>query len=203
MCFDFAAQAGQTWMIEVRAAREGSPLDSVVRVLDCRRSTRSARSAAGRPRFVFHVSRQGFDSNRRLSLAQLGGDEAQSIPLRRRRSRQAVSLSSWTRLGLQRLSRTSAADSAYFDTTPVTHALQEPCYIVEPYAPGTELPANGLPVFTLYFENDDESQRRWGRGFAADVYCAPDGEYLVELQDVAAISGRGLPLSIEYPPAPA
>ena len=39
----------------------------------------------------------------------------------------------------------------YFDTSAVSHALNEPVYIVEPYAPGTRLADNGLPVFPLYY----------------------------------------------------
>ncbi len=78
----------------------------------------------------------------------------------------------------------------FFDTTPVTHALQEPCYIVEAFAPETDLPANGLPIFTLYFENDDESQRRWG-GDSLLTFTAPhDGEYCIVLEDVRQFHGE-------------
>ena len=51
----------------------------------------------------------------------------------------------------------------YFDTTPLAHALGEPCYIVEPHPPGTKLVPNGLPVFPLNFENDDDSHRELGK----------------------------------------
>ncbi len=51
----------------------------------------------------------------------------------------------------------------YFDTTPFTHALNETCYVVQPYPPGTELVKNGLPVFTIYHENDDDAHRELGK----------------------------------------
>ena len=51
----------------------------------------------------------------------------------------------------------------YFDTTPLAHALGEPCYVVQPHPPGTELIPNGLPVFPLYFENDDDAHRELGK----------------------------------------
>jgi len=37
---------------------------------------------------------------------------------------------------------------AFFDTSPTAHALDEPCYIVEPHRQ-RQLAANGLPLFTL------------------------------------------------------
>src|SRR5690606_8139006 len=48
----------------------------------------------------------------------------------------------------------------YFDTTARAHALGEPGYVVVPYAIGTVLPNNGLPVITVNYENDDDSQRK-------------------------------------------
>ena len=50
----------------------------------------------------------------------------------------------------------------YFGTTAITHALNEPCYIVEPHPPGTKLIPNGLPQYTLYYENDDDGWRKLG-----------------------------------------
>ena len=36
----------------------------------------------------------------------------------------------------------------YFNTSPISHALEEPTYIVEPHPPGARLAQNGLPIFT-------------------------------------------------------
>ena len=67
--FRFAAKAGQTWMIEVQAARDGSPLDSVVRVLDADGRPVPRSLAEGSPRFVLQFSWQRFNSDWGLSFA--------------------------------------------------------------------------------------------------------------------------------------
>jgi hypothetical protein len=78
---------------------------------------------------------------------------------------------------------------AFFETTSRAHALGEPAYIVVPYAVGTELPNNGLPVFTLYYENDDESQRKLGKDSRLTFVAPADGEYLVRVSDVRGFGG--------------
>jgi hypothetical protein len=77
----------------------------------------------------------------------------------------------------------------YFDTTPLAHALGEPCYIVEPHPPGTKLVANGLPVFPIYYENDDDAHRELGKDSRLFFTAPADGEYLVKLKDVRGFSG--------------
>jgi hypothetical protein len=176
-------------MIEVRAARDGSPLDSVVRVLD----------EQGRPvpRLLLRAVRDSYFTFR-------GKDSTQTGDFR---------LHNWEEMTLNQYLYASGEvvklyhyprgpDSGFnvypnfgnrhgfFDTTPVTHPLGEPCYIVEPYAPGTELPANGLPVFTLAYENDDESQRRWDRDSLLTFTAPSDGQYVVALEDVREFQGE-------------
>ena len=58
---------------------------------------------------------------------------------------------------------------AFFDTTSRAHALGEPAYIVVPYAVGTELPNNGLPVFTRQLRERRRRAAQARQGFAADV----------------------------------
>ena len=78
---------------------------------------------------------------------------------------------------------------AYFDTSAVAHALDEPAYIVEPHAPGAKLVANGLPVFPLFFANDDDADRKVG-GDSRVLFTAPaDGAYLVRVSDSRGLGG--------------
>ena len=77
----------------------------------------------------------------------------------------------------------------YFDTSATTHALDEPCYIVEPHPPGTKLVPNGLPVFPLYYANDDDGERKLGRDSALTFTAPADGEYLVRVSDVRELGG--------------
>ena len=47
----------------------------------------------------------------------------------------------------------------YFGTTHTAHALGEPAYIVSPLGPSETPTANGLPIFDVYYENDDDPMR--------------------------------------------
>src|SRR4029079_3619261 len=79
---------------------------------------------------------------------------------------------------------------AFFETTSRAHTLGEPAYIVVPYAVGTELPNNGLPVFTLFYENDDDSQRKLGKDSRLTFVAPADGTYFVRVTDVRGFSGE-------------
>ena len=77
----------------------------------------------------------------------------------------------------------------YFDTSAVDHALNEPVYIVEPYAPGTHLADNGLPVFPVYYSNDDDGSRKLGRDSRLMFTAPADGDYLVRVTDTRGYGG--------------
>ncbi len=72
---------------------------------------------------------------------------------------------------------------------PLAHALGEPCYIVQPHPPGTKLVPNGLPVFSLYYENDDDAHRELGKDSRLFFTAPADGEYLVKIKDVRGSPG--------------
>ncbi|HLQ47082.1 MAG TPA: PPC domain-containing protein, partial [Planctomycetaceae bacterium] len=72
----------------------------------------------------------------------------------------------------------------YFDTSATIHALDAVCYIVEPYPVGTKLIDNGLPVFPLNFENDDDGERELGNDSRLTFTAPADGTYLVRVTDV-------------------
>jgi hypothetical protein len=77
----------------------------------------------------------------------------------------------------------------YLGTTPTFHPMGQPMYKVSIHPPGTTFPANGLPVVTLYYRNDDGSG-----AFGKDsrlVFDPPaDGEYQVRIGDAR---GQGSP----------
>ena len=88
----------------------------------------------------------------------------------------------------------------YFDTTPLAHSLGEPCYIVEPHPPGTKLVPNGLPVFSLNFENDDDSHRELGKDSRLLFTAPADGDYLVKIKDVRGLQGPDFRYSLAIRP---
>lgn len=78
----------------------------------------------------------------------------------------------------------------YFDTSAAVHAKDEPVYIVEAYSPKSKIIENGLPVFPVYFSNDDEADRKLGRD-SRILFTAPeDGTYLIRVADVRGFSGE-------------
>ena len=88
----------------------------------------------------------------------------------------------------------------YFDTTPLSHALNEPCYIVEPIAPEENVIPNGLPVFPVYFENDDSSQRDLGSDSRLFFTAPEDGDYLVKISDVRNYEGPDFKYQLDIRP---
>ena len=77
----------------------------------------------------------------------------------------------------------------YFGTTAMSHALQSPCYIVEPWPPGTTFLPNGLPIFEINYENDDDSRRELGKDSRLKFVAPEDGDYLVRVTDVRGFGG--------------
>lgn len=186
--FRISAQQGEQLIFETRAATRGSSLDSKIEILDL----------AGNPvpRLLLRAVRDTEVEFRGMSSDQRG-----------------VRLKYWEEMLLNdyvylngevikhfRQRRGPDADAqfypengnriALFDTTPRTHALGEPGYLVVPYAIGTPLPSNGLPVFTINYENDDDAQRKLGRDSKLLFVAPADGDYLIRVSDVRGYSGE-------------
>lgn len=91
----------------------------------------------------------------------------------------------------------------YFDTTAAAQARDQPIYIVEAYPPGSPIVENGLPVFPLYFQNDDDGERELGSDSRLTFTAPEDGEYLVRVVDSRGFGGEdfGYLLTVR-PPKP-
>ncbi|MDR3634028.1 MAG: hypothetical protein P4L84_09495, partial [Isosphaeraceae bacterium] len=186
--FQFAAKAGEQWVFEVNAARAQSKLDSFLEVLD----------AHGQrvPRVLLQAVRDSYFTFR-------GKNDSETDDFR---------VFNWEEMHINDYLYANGEvvkfwlfprgpDSGfvaypgqgnrwgYFDTTPLAHALGEPCYIVQPHPPGTKLVANGLPVFSLYYENDDDAHRELGKDSRLFFTTPADGEYLVKIKDVRGLQG--------------
>jgi WD40 repeat protein len=77
----------------------------------------------------------------------------------------------------------------YFDTTATTHALNEPAWIVRELAAQESPIPNGLPVFPVFYTNDDDSNRIDGVNSKLTFRPNQDGEYLVRVRDARGQSG--------------
>ncbi len=187
-CFAFEAQAGQQIRLEVMAAKNGSPLDSVVDVLDDQ----------GRP-----VLRTRLQAVRNSWFTFRGKDSDTSDDFR---------VFYWQEMELNDLLYADGEvvrlwhyprgpDSGFrvypgfgkrhtvFDTTPVAHALQAPCYIVVPRAPEEPIVPGGLPVFPVYYRNDDDGSRAAGRDSRLMFTAPTDGTWIARVTDARGFQG--------------
>ncbi len=185
--FRLELQAGQTVVIETLAHRFGSPVDTRIEVLD----------AQGRvvPRLLLQAVRDSYITFRPIDSDQI---EARVGNWEEMELNQYLYMNGEV-VKLYRLPR--GPDSGfvfytvrgkrrcYFDTSPKAHALDEPCFIVEPHPLGTRLVPNGLPVFTIYYENDDDAMRRWGRDSVLTFTAPRAGTYYIRVEDTQGAWG--------------
>ncbi len=197
--FRFQAKTGEQWVLEVNAARNKSKLDSKVEVL----------SAAGEPiaRVKLQAVRdsyftfRGKDSNT-IDDFRVHNWEEMELNEYLYSDGEVVKLWLWPR-GPDSGFKVYPGEGkryGYFGTTPTSHALQAPCFIVEPHSPSAKLIPNGLPTFTLFFENDDESQRRLGSDSKLTFTAPADGQYLARVTDVRGFAGDDFHYSLTIRP---
>ena len=77
----------------------------------------------------------------------------------------------------------------FFHTSASTHALGEPAWIVEPLPRGATPIPNGLPVFRILSENDDDPSRRLGTDSQLIFTPPADGDYVARVTDVRGFGG--------------
>jgi hypothetical protein len=184
--FRIHASKGQHLVIEVAAARLGSPLDSVVEVLDSRGNAIPRATL----RCLYQTQTTLFDQNsktvgmRLVSTTGLHendylmiGDELDQIAYIPDQPDADVLMKGF---GGERLT--------LLGTSPSLRPLNTPVYKVQILPPDAEFPSNGLPIFHLTERNDDG-----GPGYGADSrldFEAPaDGDCLVHLKDVRDLGG--------------
>jgi hypothetical protein len=184
--FRFAAKKGQRLIVDVNARRLGSPLDSFVEVLD----------SGGRPvpQATLRCLAQTYTVFRDHDSAGVG-----------------IRIESWSELAvndyvmigdqllrIQALPKNPDDDCRFFDvrgqrvgylgTTPAQVSAGTPIYKVGIHPPLTQFPPNGMPIFTMLYQNDDG-----GPLYDKDsrVFFDPpaDGEYLVRIRDVRGHGG--------------
>ena len=197
--FRFEATAGTSYIVEVEAQRRNSPLDSRIEVLD----------AAGRPveRLLLVATRDSYITFRGIDSTILDC---------RVKNWEEMELNEYMYLQgevckLFRLPQgpdsgfafygSAGKRRCYFDTSPTGHALDEPCYIVEPHPPGTKLIPSGLPVFPLYYANDDDGLRKLKTDSRLTFTAPRDGSYLVRVGDSRGFQGDRFAYRLTVRPA--
>jgi hypothetical protein len=185
--FRFRARKGEQLSIDVAASRLGSPLDSVIEVLDAQgnaiprttirclnQTTTTLSDKDSRTTGIRLVSTSGLHEGDYLMV----GDELNRVKFIPDQPDADAIVEGMDDLRV-----------AYVGTSPDVHAVNTPVYKAQILPPDAEFPANGLPVFHLTWRNDDG-----GPGYGADSrldFVAPaDGEYFLHLKDVRGMEGR-------------
>lgn len=184
--FRFTARKGQRLDIEVAAARLGSPLDSVIEILDAKgdaipratirclnETTTTLADRDSRTDGIRLVSTSGLREGDYLMV----GDELDRVDFIPDQPDADTVLKSMGDLRI-----------AYLGTSPDVHAVNTPVYKAQILAPDAEFPSNGLPVFHLAWRNDDGGPG-YGSDSRLDFLVPADGDYFVHLKDVRGMEG--------------
>ncbi|MEO8270990.1 MAG: hypothetical protein ABI557_14805, partial [Aureliella sp.] len=184
----FHATPGQTWIIEVNAARAQSPLDSRIDILD----------AQGAP-----VLRTRLQATRASYFTFRGKDSTTSDDFR---------LHKWEDMELDEYLYANGEvnrlwlyprgpDSgfkvypgtgnryAYFDTTALAHALGQTTYVVRELAPSEVPLPNGLPVFPILYQNDDDGLANFGKDSRMTFVAPVAADYFLRIRDARGFGG--------------
>jgi hypothetical protein len=210
--YRFKARKGQRLTIEIEAQRFGSPLDSVIEVLDAKGApiprviarclletqlTLNDRDSATRGFRLLNWN--GIHVNDFL----LAGNELVQIDVLPKGPDEDTFLKSF--LG-QRV--------AFEDTTPEAHAVNSTAYKVSLHSPlpsagpdqnrpdATRFASNGLPVVTIYYRNDDGGPM-YGKDSRINFISPEDGDYIVRVKDVRGSQGERFAYRLSiHEPAP-
>ncbi len=185
--FRFQARKGEHLLIEVAAARLGSPLDSVVEILDAKGN--DIESATIRPLVETSLTLSDRDSKTRAFRATsltgihpfdylMIGDELLQITLIPEQPDDDLLVKAFRG---ERL--------ALLNTSPQEHPVNTPVYKVKIFESGKEFPPNGLPVFHLTYRNDDGGPG-CGQDSRLDFTVPQEGEYLLHIKDIRGLQGE-------------
>jgi WD40 repeat protein len=197
--YRFAAKAGDVLILETNAARKGSAADTKLEVLDVQGQPvlRGHLQAVRDSWITFRAIDSDFltvrveyweemDLNQflymngeigKFYLAPRGPDSGYDF---------------YQNAGKRR---------TYFDTTAMAHAKEDRVYVVEAFTPGAKLVDNGLPVFPLYFVNDDDGERELGADSRLTFVAPHDGEFIARVTDSRGFQGEKYDYDLTLRPA--
>ena len=186
--FRFTARKGQKLVLDVTAQQLGSPLDSVIEVLDGegRIVPRAAIRCVARTEISLNDPDSGRRSMRLATWNELAvndhilvGDELLQIASMPTHPDDDVQLTNYRGGRLTLL-----------DTSARNHSVGEAVYKVEIHPPGTRFEPNGMPSFQIDYVNDDGGPRFGGKDSRLHFEAPADGDYFVRLRDVRGLDSE-------------
>ncbi|MDA1315238.1 MAG: hypothetical protein O2968_18045 [Acidobacteria bacterium] len=187
--FQFAAKKGTHYVIEIEARRLGSPLDSVLEVLDSKGDLVPQIKAHAELKTEIELRDQNSaQSSLRISAPEekgfnvgdyvMIGDEILRISALPRGPDDGTV---FTEFGGQRI--------GYSNTTPEAIALGTAVYKVSLHAPDAAPQPNGLPQRIFYYRNDDGGPG-YGKDSLLNFTASEDGDYFIRLRDLRGEQGE-------------
>jgi len=185
--FRFTARRGVTYVLETAAARRGSPADTRIEVLwpDGRGVERVRLQALRNSAITFRAETSDetgirFENWEEMELNDLLWCRGEVMKLFRAPQGPDSDTLMYSANGRR---------AGYFDTTPMAHYVEEPVYLVTPLEPGAPPLANGLPVFTVFHENDDAARRDLGSDSRLFFTAPADGDFVARITDARGFGG--------------
>ena len=194
--YGFQTEAGQEWIFEVHAARNKSPLDSKLQVLH----------PDGSP-----VQRIRLQATKESWLTFRGKDSKTSGDFRLfKQEEMTLNQLLYVNGEVVKLWHyPRGPDSGYivypgygnrhtlYNTSPLAHPLGQPAYIVHPLLAGEVPQPNGLPIFDIPYENDDDPYRRHGKDSLLTFKAPQTGKYLLRVSDLRSLHGKDFKYTLE------
>jgi WD40 repeat protein len=194
--YRFQANAGETWVFTIIARKDGSPLDSRIEILTVQGDpiTRARLQAVRETYFTFRAKNSTQSDDYRLhrwedmELNELiyANGEVNKLWLYPRGPDSGFLVYPG-----------SGNRATYFDTTASTHALNEPAYIVRELQPNEAPAPNGLPVYSIYYENDDDADRSLDKDSQLYFTAPETGSYLIRVRDSRSLQGDAFKYRLE------
>jgi hypothetical protein len=184
---EFPAKKGERLIVEVEAARLGSPLDSTIDILGPRDQPvlKATLRCVARTFSTFRDNDSAAPGIRLESWNELAIDDYLFVDGELMRIKQ---LPKGPDDDCQ-FYQTAGQRFGFLGTTPTHHAMGSPMYKVEIHPPGATFPPNGLPLINLPYRNDDG-----GPGFGKDsrIFFDPpaDGRFRVRIRDARGQGGE-------------
>jgi hypothetical protein len=186
--YRFTAHKGQKLVFEAAAQQLGSPLDSIIEVLDA--DGRAVPRAMLRSIAQTEVALNDPDSGRRsIRLAAwndiaindylLVGDELMQVEAMPTHPDDDI-----------RLKGFRGPRTPLLDTSARNHSVGAAVYKVEIHPPGTRLEPNGMPITQIDYVNDDGGSRFGGKDSRLHFEAPADGDYFVRMRDVRGLEGE-------------
>ncbi|HBJ38710.1 MAG TPA: hypothetical protein DDZ51_28955 [Planctomycetaceae bacterium] len=198
--FTFNARAGEMWVIETDSSGMDSRIDSIVEVRDSNAHPiiQTRLQAVRDSYFTF----RGKDSTQTGDFRVFAWQEMKL-------GEYFYASGEVNRLWLYPRGADSGFDVfpgmgsrwTYFGTSGTVHALGEPAYIVRPLGHDESPLANGLPVFDIAYENDDNPSQTKGKDSYLIFKAPSTGRFLVRLRDTRGEGGDSYKYRLRVRPA--